>query len=73
MTFYNGQSVRIILPNTSFHNQTGIIIKMIELAGSDSGCGTNITVKLNEDGYEIDVNIFSRISIEPLNTNDTSV
>jgi hypothetical protein len=71
MPFYNGQSVRVVQPNSSFHNQTGKIINIFELTGSDYGCGTNITVKLDKTGYNIDVNMFSRINIEPLN-NDTA-
>jgi hypothetical protein len=72
MPFYIGQSVRAILPDSSFHNQTGKIINFFELTGSDDGCGTNITVKLDETGYEIDVNIFSRISLEPLYSDNTT-
>jgi hypothetical protein len=67
MPFFVGQYVRAILLGSSFHNQTGQIINIFELTGSDAGCGTNITVRLDETGYDLDVNIFSRISIEPLN------
>ena len=72
MTFYKGQSVRVILPNSSFHNQTGKIINIFELTGSDNGCGTNITVKLDETGYDLDVNIFTRITIKPINNVNTT-
>jgi len=72
MTFYKEQSVRIIQPSSSFHNQTGKIINIFELTGSDDGCGTNITVRLDETGYDIDVNIFTIIKIVPINHIDTA-
>jgi len=65
MPFNNGQRVRVIQPDTSFHNQTGTIVNIFELTGSDDGCGTNITVKLDDTGYELDINMFSRIRIVP--------
>lgn len=65
MPFINGQRVRVIKPGTSFHNQTGTIVNIFELNGSDDGCGTNITVKLDDTGYNLDVNIYSSIIIVP--------
>jgi len=65
MSFIIGQRVRVIQPDTSFHNQTGTIVNIFELTGSDYGCGTNITVKLDDTGYELDINMFSRIRIVP--------
>lgn len=65
MGFINGQRVRVIQPNTSFHNQTGTIVNIFELTGTEDGCGTNITVKLDDTGYDLDINIFSRIKIVP--------
>ena len=66
MAFYRGQNVRIIHPISNFHNQIGTIVNIINLTVSDAGCGTNITVRLQSTGYNLDVNIFSTIQIVPL-------
>jgi len=62
MNYYQGQKVRIIHPNRSFHNQIGTIINIIDLYGSTNNYGFNITVRL-ETGEDIYVNQFSNITI----------
>jgi len=62
MTFHSGQSVRVIQPNSSFHNQTGIITNVLNIVGSNN-YGINIVVRLDESGHDIYINRFSRITI----------
>ena len=55
--------VKIIGPNSSFHNQVGTITDIKELTGSDAGSGNSITVKLHDTAYELSINIFTTLSI----------
>ncbi len=65
MTFNQGQSVRVIQPNSGFHNQTGVITSVFNILGSNTS-GINITVRLDDSGHDIYVNRFSRITIAPV-------
>ena len=46
------------------NGKKGSIISINELTGSDAGCGDTITVKLDEEGYEVDINIFTTLWIK---------
>jgi len=63
MNFYQGQSVRIIHPNHSFHNQIGTITSILNILGSTNNCGVNITVRLDQTREYVYVNQFSNITI----------
>jgi hypothetical protein len=65
MTFNQGQSVRVIQPNSGFHNQTGVITNVFNILGSNTS-GINITVRLDDSGHDIYINRFSRIAIAPV-------
>jgi|DEB0MinimDraft_6_1074348.scaffolds.fasta_scaffold27265_2 hypothetical protein len=65
MNFFQGQSVRIIHPNSSFHNQIGTITNIIDILGSTNNYGVNITVRLDQSGEDIYINQFSNITIIP--------
>jgi hypothetical protein len=38
------------------NGKKGSIISINELTGSDAGCGDTITVKLDEEGYKVEIN-----------------
>ena len=63
MNYYQGQKVRIIHTNRTFHNQIGTITNIIDLYGSTNNYGVNITVRLDKSGEDIYVNQFSNITI----------
>ena len=65
MNFFQGQSVRIIHPNSNFHNQIGTITNIIDILGSTNNYGVNITVRLDQSGEDIYINQFSNITIIP--------
>ena len=56
--------VEICSDSSYFNGKKGNIISINELTGSDAGCGDTITVKLDENGYEVDINIFTTLWIK---------
>lgn len=60
-----GDRVRIISKQDRFDNMYGVITTIYPLSGSDSGCGNNISIML-DDGYVLDVNCFTTIRFQKI-------